>query len=103
MDELRALIPEVLDQAWLWAPLVRGAGILLGVAGLCGCAWLYNGYRRMEAQHASTRQVLAAVLERERARGEMVLGRKDALAVLRDLRRIAAKLPRSRTGDSGED
>ena len=84
---------------WLGMPLPRGTAILLGVVALCGWAWLYNGGRRTEAQHAATRKVLAAVLDRERARGEVVLGREDSLAVLKDLRRIAAKLPSSSVGD----
>jgi len=84
---------------WLGMPLPRGTAILLAVLCLCGWAWLYTGGRRMEARHAATRRVLAAVLDRERARGEVVLGREDALAVLQDLRRIAAKLPSSPVGD----
>lgn len=101
MDEMSILVLAGGRTLWEWLemPLPRGTAILLGVVGLCGWAWLYNGGRRMEAQHAAMRKVLAAVLERERARGDVVLGREDALAVLQDLRRIAAKLPGSPVGD----
>ena len=57
----------------------------------------------MEAENESTREVLASALERERARGELVLGPRDRLAILRDFRRLAARLQGPDAGADGED
>ena len=74
---------------WLGLPAPTGALVLVAAAALVGWSWLFVRQRRTEADSRSTREILGAALERERARGELVLGRKDTLAVLRDLRRLA--------------
>ena len=76
--------------------------MLAAVVGLAGWSWLFLRHRRMEAEMESTREVLAAALERERARGELVLGRGDTLAVLGDLRRLAVGMRRTGVAEVGD-
>lgn len=77
---------------WLDLPIARGLAMFAAAVGLAGWSWLFLRLRRMEAEMESTRQALASALERERARGELVLGRRDTLAVLGDLRRLAVRM-----------
>ena len=88
---------------WLGSPATSGAVLLVAVAALAGWWWLLVRQRRTEADSRSTREILGAALERERARGELVLGREDTLAVLRDLRRLASGLRRSDATGLGDD
>lgn len=108
MDELSAPTDRIFDGVfvplweWFGLPVARGVAILAGAAALAGWLWVFLRQRRLEAENESTREVLASALERERARGELVLGPKDTLAVLRDIRRLAARFQGRDTGTVGD-